>query len=84
MQTIKIKIELEDHIYNKVVDSGVNLQERFKEMIYDFLDDGYPAITTKEAKRRVANAAKDVRDGSATLLTQEEYDKDMDSFLKSL
>ena len=82
MQTIKI--ELEDHIYKKVVDSGVNLQERFKEMIYDFLDDGYPAITTKEAKRRVANAVKDVRDGSATLLTQEEYDKDMDSFLKSL
>ena len=82
MQTIKI--EIEDHIYKKVVDSGVNLQERFKEMIYDFLDDGYPAITTKEAKRRVANAVKDVRDGSATLLTQEEYDKDMDSFLKSL
>ena len=82
MQTIKI--EIEDHIYKKVVDSGVNLQERFKEMIYDFLDDGYPAITTEEAKRRVANAVKDVRDGSATLLTQEEYDKDMDSFLKSL
>ena len=82
MQTIKI--ELEDHIYKKVVDSGVNLQERFKEMIYDFLDDGYPAITTKEAKRRVANAVKDVRDGSATLLTQEEYDKDIDRFLKSL
>ena len=82
MQTIKI--ELEDHIYKKVVDSGVNLQERFKEMIYDFLDDGYPAITTEEAKRRVAKAVKDVRNGSATLLTQEEYDKDMDSFLKSL
>ncbi len=82
MQTIKI--EIEDHIYKKVVDSGVNLQERFKEMIYDFLDDGYPAITTEEAKRRVAKAVKDVRNGSATLLTQEEYDKDMDSFLKSL
>ena len=53
-------------------------------MIYDFLDDGYPAITTEEAKRRVANAVKDVMDGSATLLTQKEYDKDIDRFLKSL
>jgi len=82
MQTIKI--ELEDHIYKIVIDSGVNLQEKFKEMIYDFLDDGYPAITTEEARKRVAKAVKDVRDGSAILLTQEEYDKDMDKFLKSL
>ncbi len=82
MQTIKI--ELEDHIYKKVIDSGVNIQEKFKEMIYDFLDDGYPAITVEEAKKRVAKAVKDVRDGSAILLTQEEYDKDMDKFLKSL
>ncbi len=82
MQTIKI--ELEDHIYKRAIDSGVNLQEKFKEMIYDVLDDGYPAITTEEAKRRVAKAVKDVRDGSAILLTQEEYDKDMDKFLKSL
>ena len=82
MQTIKI--ELEDHIYKRVIDSGVNLQEKFKEMIYDFLDDGYPAITTEEARKRVAKAVKDVRGGSAILLTQEEYDKDMDKFLKSL
>ena len=82
MQTIKI--ELEDHIYKRVVDSGVNLQEKFKEMIYDFLDDGYPAVSTEEAKKRVAKAVKDVRDGNAILLTQEEYDKDMDKFLKSL
>ena len=79
-----IKIELEDHIYKRVVDSGVNLQEKFKEMIYDFLDDGYPAVSTEEAKKRVAKAVKDVRDGNAILLTQEEYDKDMDKFLKSL
>ena len=82
MQTIKI--ELEDHIYKRVIDSGVNLQEKFKEMIYDFLDDGYPAITTEEARKRVAKAVKDVRDGSAILFTQEEYDKDMNEFLKSL
>ena len=82
MQTIKI--ELEDHIYKRVIDSGVNLQEKFKEMIYDFLDDGYPAITTEEARKRVVKAVKDIRDGNAILLTQEEYDKDMDKFLKLL
>ena len=82
MQTIKI--ELEDHIYKRVIDSGVNLQEKFKEMIYDFLDDSYPAITAKEAKKRVTKAVKDIRNGSAILLTQEEYDKDMEKFLKSL
>ena len=82
MQTIKIKID--DYIYKKAVESGVNLQEKFKEMVYDFLDDGYPAITFEEAKERVAKAVKDINDDSAVLLTQEEYDKDMDNFLKSL
>jgi len=52
--------------------------------IYDFLDDGYPAITTEEARKRVAKAVEDIQNGSAILLTQEEYDKDMDKFLKSL
>ena len=77
MQTIKI--ELEDHIYKKVVDSGVNLQERFKEMIYDFLDDGYPAITTEEAKRRVSNAVKSYKDKSMKTIPHENMWNDIES-----
>ncbi len=80
MQTIKI--EIEDHIYKKVVDSGVNLQERFKEMIYDFLDDGYPAITTEEAKRRIAKAVKSYKDKSMKTVLHKDMWNDIESDCK--
>ena len=56
MQTIKI--EIEDNLYQSIVDSGINIQEKLKDMMYDLIDDGYPAISTIEAKKRVFNAVE--------------------------
>jgi len=48
------------------------------------LNDGYPAITKKEATLRVAKAIEEVKNGSAKLLSQEEYNEEMNEFMKSL
>ena len=54
MQTLKI--EIEDNIYQNIVHSGIDVQEKVKEFLFDLVDDGYPAISTEEAKKRVAKA----------------------------
>ena len=54
MQTIKI--EIEDSLYQNIIKSGIDIQEKLKDMVYDLVDDGYPAISTQEAKKRVSDA----------------------------
>lgn len=56
MQTIKI--EIEDNLYQNIVDSGINIQEKLKDMVYDLIDDGYPSLSTQEAKKRVSDAVE--------------------------
>lgn len=48
------------------------------------LDDGYPAISKEEAKKRVAKSLQDIKSGEAVLLSQKEYDKEIDEFMKTL
>jgi len=54
MQTLKI--ELEDNLYQNILQSGVDVQTKIKEFLFDLVDDGYPIITTEEAKKRVTEA----------------------------
>jgi len=56
MQTLKI--ELEDTMYQNIVQSGVDIQAKFREFLIDFVDYGYPTITTKEARIRVSEAVE--------------------------
>ena len=48
------------------------------------MDDGYPAISLEEAKRRVDDAIKRYKNGKGTYFTEEEYEKEMNSFFDSL
>ncbi|MGD9718905.1 MAG: hypothetical protein AB7U24_06665 [Sulfurimonadaceae bacterium] len=48
------------------------------------LNEGYPAILKEEAEKRVKKAVDEVKNNEAKLLTQEEYDRDMNEFLKTL
>lgn len=49
-----IKIEVEDIMYQNIVD----IQAKIKEFLVDFTDDSSPAISTEEAKKRVAHAVE--------------------------
>lgn len=46
--------------------------------------DNYPTISKEEAKKRVTQAVQEVKSDRAILVTKEEYEKDMNVFMKSL
>jgi len=85
MLTLKIdNSELESFIKEYY---GYDIQDFLKDFtafVKTSLSDNYPSITSSEAKRRVANAIKEIDEGKAVMLTQEAYDKEMKEFMDSL
>jgi len=51
-----IKLQLDDNLYEEITQSGIDIKEKFKEFLVDFVDDGYPSITREEAEKRVSDA----------------------------
>ncbi|MDY0121220.1 MAG: hypothetical protein RBR54_04690 [Sulfurimonas sp.] len=85
MQTIQINNpEIEKLISSKYGNDTEGLLSDFVKFMKLSLDDGYPAISKDEAKKRVEQAVLEVKNNEAKLLTQEEYEKDMNEFLKTL
>lgn len=85
MQTIQINNpEIENFISSQYGNDTQGLLSDFVKFVKLSLDDGYPVISTDEAQRRVAQAVEEVKNGKAVLLSQAEYDDDMNEFMKSL
>ena len=85
MQTIQINNpEIESFISSQYGDDTKSLLTDFMKFVKLSLDDGYATITKEEATKRVSQAVDEVKNGSAKLLTQDEYDEDMNEFMKSL
>jgi len=85
MQTIQINNpEIENFIASRYGNDTQGLLNDFVKFVKLSLDDGYPTISKDEVRKRVSQAVTEVKNGEAILLTQKEYDKDMDEFLKSL
>lgn len=68
-----IHLQVQDTIYDKIVNSGIDIQGRFDEFIADLIDDGYPSITKSEAARRVADSMERYQSQSGEYLGSEEY-----------
>lgn len=85
MQTIQINNpEVESFIASRYGNDTQSLVNDFIKFVKLSLDDGYPAITKEEAKKRVAKSLQDIKSGEAVLLSQKEYDKEIDEFMKTL
>lgn len=85
MQTIQINNpEIEKFISSQYGEDTQTLLKDFTDFIKLSLDDGFPTLTAEEASKRVAQAIEEVKNGSANLLSQDEYDEDMNEFMKSL
>jgi uncharacterized protein YutD len=82
MQTLKI--ELEDSIYQNIVYSGIDVQAKVKEFLFDLVDDGYPTISTEEAKKRISDAVDRYENATGDYLSEEEYATHKSQYLKSL
>jgi hypothetical protein len=68
-----IHLQVQDTIYDKIVNSGIDIQGRFDEFIADLIDDGYPSITKSEAARRVAESMERYQNHSGEYLESEDY-----------
>jgi hypothetical protein len=85
MQTIQINNpEIESFISSQYGNDTQGLLNDFVKFVKLSLDDGYPTITKQEAQKRVTQAVEEVKNGRAKLLNQDEYDEDMNEFMKSL
>jgi len=85
MQTIQINNpEIEKFISAKYGNDTQTLLKDFVDFMKLSLDDGYPTLSSEEAKKRVAQAIEEVKNGTANLLSEDEYDEDMNEFMKSL
>lgn len=68
-----IHLQVQDTIYEKIVNSGIDIQGRFDEFIADLIDDGYPSITKSEATRRVEKSIERYQNESGKYLDSEDY-----------
>jgi len=85
MQTIQINNpEIEKFLSLTYGNDTEGLLNDFVKFVKLSLDDGFPAISKEEAKKRVEKAVDEVKNNEAKLLTQEEYDREMNEFLKTL
>ena len=85
MQTIQINNpEIEEFISSQYGNDTQTLLNDFVSFVKLSLDDAYPAISKEDAKRRVALAIKEVQKSEALLLSEEEYNKEIDEFMSSL
>ncbi len=85
MQTIQINNpEIESFISSQYGNDTQSLLSDFIKFVKLSTDDGYPAISKEEARKRVGRAVEEVKNGEAILLSQKEYDAEMNEFLKSL
>jgi len=85
MKTIQIDSqEIEKFISQRYGNDTQSLWQDFATFVKVSLTDGYPDISKQEAKERVAKAITEVEQGTATMLSQEEYDQEMSAFMKTL
>ena len=85
MQTIQINNpEIESFISSQYGEDTQSLLSDFVKFVKLSTDNGYPAISKEEARKRVSKAVEEVKNGEAILLSQKEYDAEMNEFLKSL
>lgn len=79
-----IQLQLQDDVYEDMKKHNINIQEKFKEFLFNVMDDGYPSISTAEAKKRIATASDEYYKGTGTYLNEDEYEKEMREFEKSI
>jgi len=85
MKTIQINNpELEQLISSQYGSDTESLLTDFTKFIKLSFDDGYPSISKEEASKRVHEAIKEVEIGSAKLLSEDEYERDINEFISSL
>ncbi len=84
MQTVQIQIN--DDVYEHLSSKNIDIQAKIKEYLLALVNsDGYPSISTEEAKKRVSDAIDRYESGNGHYTSLDSnYEKDLSSFIERL
>lgn len=82
MQTIQL--EIQDDIYEELKSKEIDINNKLQDLLYDLVDDGYPSISTEEAKQRVSDAVDRYRNGTGSYTSTKDYEIKMAKFMDGL
>jgi len=80
-----VQLQIQDDIYEELKSKGIDINNKLQDFLYDLVDDGYPFISTDEAKQRVEDAVERYRNnkGNHTPYDQNFVDE-MESYIQSI
>ena len=86
---MELAIKIEDKIYQEAIRTGVNIQEEFNNYLKETIEQNQLKnyLNSKEFikdKEYFHQILKEVEDGTAELISDEQYNKLMDDFIKNL
>ena len=80
-----IKLEIEDNLYKKMIESGINIQDKLKEFLSSLFDDSYTSLSTEEATKRVSDALQRYENDPASFTPfDSRYKTELDNYIESL
>lgn len=80
-----IQLQIQDDIYDELISKGIDINHKLQEFVFSLVDDGYPSISTDEAKKRVADAVNRYRDGTGNYTSyNQNFVDEMERYIKSL
>ena len=84
---MQVSINIQDDLYKKVVSSGMDMQTKFNEYLLTLFDKKETYMNSQqfqEDKAYFNNALDEIESGKDELLSQDEYNKEMNEFMKAL
>lgn len=79
-----IQLQIQDDIYDELKSKGIDINHKLQEFVFSLVDDGYPSISTDEAKKRVTDAVNRYRNGTGTYLNANKYAEHKSSIIDSI
>ncbi len=84
---MQVSLDIKDEVYKKLVGAGIDMQAKFNEYLTNLVTSKDVYMSSKqfqEDKAYFHEALREVESEEVELIEQEDYDKDMNTFMKSL
>jgi hypothetical protein len=84
---MQISLNIQDDVYQKLKSAGIDMQSKINEYLLNLVDRKDDYLNSKqfqEDKAYFHKILEDIESGRTELLSQEQYDKEMEAFEKSL
>ena len=82
---MQITIDIEQDLYEDIKEMGIDIHSKVKEYVKHLTDVyDYPAISTEEAKKRVADAVESYKNGTLKTVPFNDGMDELDKWLDTL